>query len=237
MAVKAFDKNIQEFHSSAELEHHTLGVFNGHQGIVKLLDKVETPSLFCIVLERELIDLRKLAEQTKRNALTNRVILKVGYDVLNSLEYIHSKLYVHRDIKPANIMISSNLTADVQIKTIDLGLMFSLRGITDYDRKDLFFSTCHYSSGRMTSGRAAIPHDKAVMWFYSLLRLSGPMPFDQSSIAFSLRDRLAFETNFNRFKINPCLLPVAEDTTIPDYRASDTKLKVQVSADGSVQVE
>uniref|UniRef100_A0A1I7T435 Protein kinase domain-containing protein n=1 Tax=Caenorhabditis tropicalis TaxID=1561998 RepID=A0A1I7T435_9PELO len=155
-------------------------------------------------------------------------------------------------------MISADLNANFQVKIIDLGLMFCLRGITDYDRQDLFFSNCHYSSGRMTSGRAAIPHDDVVMWFYTLLRLSGPMPFDQSSIASSLRDRVAFETDFNRFRFNPCLLPVAEalmrrvgiysdyqairtalDTTIPNYRPSDTetRLHVQVSPDGSVQVD
>uniref|UniRef100_A0A1I7TC16 Protein kinase domain-containing protein n=1 Tax=Caenorhabditis tropicalis TaxID=1561998 RepID=A0A1I7TC16_9PELO len=35
LAIKAFNKNIPEFLSSAELECTTLRIFNSHQGIVK----------------------------------------------------------------------------------------------------------------------------------------------------------------------------------------------------------
>uniref|UniRef100_A0A1I7UWZ3 non-specific serine/threonine protein kinase n=1 Tax=Caenorhabditis tropicalis TaxID=1561998 RepID=A0A1I7UWZ3_9PELO len=94
----------------------------GSYGVVYLGIDISVNPPEELVLEKNLIDLRKLAAQSKHNTLSNLIILKVGYKILDTLQFIHSQEYVHRDIKPANLMISSNLKADVQVKIIDLDL-------------------------------------------------------------------------------------------------------------------
>ena len=50
--------------------------------------------------------------------LTERNIIGITYNLLNSLHFLHKVGLMHRDLKPANILISP----DGQVKIIDFGL-------------------------------------------------------------------------------------------------------------------
>lgn len=53
----------------------------------------------------------------KKNALTIDKIRAIGYDILEAVNFMHSKSVFHRDIKPENILVSGDRT----FKLADLG--------------------------------------------------------------------------------------------------------------------
>ena len=72
-------------------------------------------------------------EDTLRDVLDNAIDLDdkhakvLGFNLLNSIYYIHSANVIHRDLKPENILV----TSDCKIKICDFGLARSNRLITN----------------------------------------------------------------------------------------------------------
>ncbi len=81
-------------------------------------------------------------------------ILPAVMQVLQVLDYIHSKNYVHCDLKPSNIL-SAEVEGEIKIKLTDLGLMseISKRGTSD------FSGTPAYSAPEVLAGGR--PDEKA----------------------------------------------------------------------------
>lgn len=53
-------------------------------------------------------NLKKLLKQTDKIEFTENHIITIFYNLLCSLNYVHSAGLIHRDIKPANILIDEN---------------------------------------------------------------------------------------------------------------------------------
>ena len=96
-----------------------------HPNIVKTIDFQNIPSLGdCIVMEyiegltlTEFIEDRKITESQSRKA--KDVYDKIFNELLDAMEYFHSKQIIHRDLKPSNILITNNGN---NVKIIDFGL-------------------------------------------------------------------------------------------------------------------
>ena len=95
------------------------------------------------------------------------------YQLINGVEYIHSKGIAHRDLKPENLL----LTKDKTLKIIDFGLSH------EYDGIDLLKTKCgspSYASPEILRGR---PYDgfKSDVWCCGIIlyaMVCGYLPFD-----------------------------------------------------------
>lgn len=96
-----------------------------HPNIVKTIDFQNIPNLGdCIVMEyvegstlKEFIEGRKVTESQSRKA--KDVYEKIFNELLDAMDYFHSKQIIHRDLKPSNILITNNGN---NVKIIDFGL-------------------------------------------------------------------------------------------------------------------
>ena len=96
-----------------------------HPNIVKTIDFQNIPILGdCIVMEYiEGLTLTEFIEGHKVTKSQNRkeknVYEKIFNELLDAMEYFHSKQIIHRDLKPSNILITNNGN---NVKIIDFGL-------------------------------------------------------------------------------------------------------------------
>ena len=62
----------------------------------------------------------KLFSECKKN-FSNKTIFQIGYQMIQRIEYVHSKGYIHRDIKPGNFVIGKGPNSK-KLYLIDFGL-------------------------------------------------------------------------------------------------------------------
>ena len=96
-----------------------------HPNIVKIIDFQNILNIGdCIVMEyvegvtlREFVESQRVGEEQNRR--DKRVYEKIFNELLDAMEYFHSKQIIHRDLKPDNILITNNGN---NVKIIDFGL-------------------------------------------------------------------------------------------------------------------
>lgn len=117
--TKANFKNLRNFMSEYEimnLLHHpnVLKVF----GILMSSENI----LPCILLEYCPMNLEKGIEE---KMFSNEEIVKIIYQIIEGMKYIHFKKIIHRDIKPSNILIASD--GIVRISDFGISKLMSTR--------------------------------------------------------------------------------------------------------------
>ena len=92
-----------------------------HPNIVKTIDFQNIPILGdCIVMEYiEGLTLTQTQTQTLTLTQTKGFYDKIFNELLDAMDYFHSKQIIHRDLKPSNILITNNGN---NVKIIDFGL-------------------------------------------------------------------------------------------------------------------
>ena len=114
----------KEFEISYSLDHPNIVKIIDFQNILNIGD--------CIVMEyvegvtlREFVDSQRDNKTTRQqvgeaqNRRDKRVYEKIFNELLDAMEYFHSKQIIHRDLKPDNILITNNGN---NVKIIDFGL-------------------------------------------------------------------------------------------------------------------
>lgn len=86
-----------------------------HINIAHLFDVIETEEEFILVLEWCSQDLAQVLKEETTN--DEKFAKKIFFQLLQALNYCHSKMITHRDIKLENILLSGNDT----IKLADFG--------------------------------------------------------------------------------------------------------------------
>ena len=119
VAIKILDKEkikTKEDLTRIKREIKILSILD-HPNIIKTYKISETPKKYYIIMEYceggELFDY--IVEKERLDEFESSIFF---YQLINALDYIHSKGVAHRDLKPENLLLSQNRN----IKIIDFGL-------------------------------------------------------------------------------------------------------------------
>ena len=123
----------ERFYQDLLKKEFEISYFLDHPNIVKIIDFQNILNIGdCIVMEyvegvtlREFVDSQRDNKTTSQrvgeaqNRIDKRVYEKIFNELLDAMEYFHSKQIIHRDLKPDNILITNNGN---NVKIIDFGL-------------------------------------------------------------------------------------------------------------------
>ena len=115
----------ERFYQDLLKKEFEISYFLDHPNIVKIIDFQNILNIGdCIVMEyvegvtlREFVESQRVGEAQNRR--DKRVYEKIFNELLDAMEYFHSKQIIHRDLKPDNILITNNGN---NVKIIDFGL-------------------------------------------------------------------------------------------------------------------
>ena len=115
----------ERFYQDLLKKEFEISYFLDHPNIVKIIDFQNILNIGdCIVMEyvegvtlREFVESQRIEEA--QNHRDKRVYEKIFNELLDAMEYFHSKQIIHRDLKPDNILITNNGN---NVKIIDFGL-------------------------------------------------------------------------------------------------------------------
>ncbi|MCS7164857.1 MAG: protein kinase [Candidatus Calescibacterium sp.] len=117
-----------------------------HINIVKIYDLLFQNQQYYLVMEY--IDGESLRNFIEKKLITDsNLLLDIFLQILDGIEYAHSKNIVHRDLKPENIMI----TKDNIVKITDFGLAFAI-GSHSITNPGVLMGTLGYLSPEQAKG-------------------------------------------------------------------------------------
>ena len=113
---------IEERASRSHLwsEYQILKEISDGEGIPKVYDIHKGHKHNYLMMELLGKSLDKLFTDMKRK-FSIKTVSMIGYQMVQRIEYVHSKGYIHRDIKPGNFLIGKNLDCK-KLFIIDFGL-------------------------------------------------------------------------------------------------------------------
>jgi len=131
--------------SHLRLEYEILKELQGGKGIPRIYKYRQGHNHNYLVMELLGKSLDKLFSDNDKY-FSDKTIFQIGYQMIERIQYVHSKFYIHRDIKPGNFVIGRGEKSKI-IYLIDFGL--SKRYI-DPEKK------CHipYREGKGLTGTA-----------------------------------------------------------------------------------
>ncbi|CAH2044295.1 unnamed protein product, partial [Iphiclides podalirius] len=133
-----------------------------------------------LVLERYGKDLWSLFKDSGRSFPTTTVF-QIGLQMLDVLEYIHSKGYVHADIKGANILMGLKKGTENQAYLVDFGLAARVNDKEfKPDPKCAHNGTIEYTSRDAHMGVATMRGDLEILGYNMLQWLVGELPWEKS---------------------------------------------------------
>ena len=142
VAIKVEDQNQR---SHLIMEYHILKELQGGDGIPKVykLHRGKNHNYLCMELLGKSLD--KLFLYANRQ-FSIKTVSQIAYQMIQRIEYVHSKGYIHRDIKPGNFLIGKDFNSD-KLYIIDFGL--SKRYIDKNTNKHII-----YKEGKGLTGTA-----------------------------------------------------------------------------------
>ena len=118
VAMKSFNKNKKNFPMrKIKNEVKIMQKHRYHKGIIKLLEAFENEKYYFIIMEN-IIGGNLFNAINKMGKLPESLARNIFKQLIETVQYIHSKGIVHRDIKPDNILLNLNN----QIKLCDFGV-------------------------------------------------------------------------------------------------------------------
>ena len=102
------------------LEYEILKSIQGGEGIPQVFKFRQGHKHNYLIMELLGKSIDKLFSDCKKH-FSYKTIFQIGYQMIQRIEYVHSKGYIHRDIKPGNFVIGKGINSK-KIYLIDFGL-------------------------------------------------------------------------------------------------------------------
>ncbi|XP_076284532.1 serine/threonine-protein kinase VRK1 [Lasioglossum baleicum] len=131
-----------------------------------------------VVTERYGIDLWKLFEQNNRR-FPEHTVYKVALQILNVLEYIHSKTYVHGDIKGSNLMLHPKSPDQVYLVDFGLACRYTTKNEYKLDPKRAHNGTTEYNSRDAHTGVPTMRGDLEILGYNMIQWLCGSLLWEK----------------------------------------------------------
>ena len=141
-----------------------------HPNIVHFLSLEDIPNLG-VAIVMEYIDGVTLKDFLATNP-NDKVRHKIIFELLDALNYMHSKQIIHRDIKPSNILITHNGN---NVKIIDFGLSDS----DDYTVFKVSSGTLAYASPEQLTPNSIVDNRTDIFSFGKILQLLFPTKYSK----------------------------------------------------------
>lgn len=171
-------------HSNIALEHEVYEALNaggGANGIPSIHQFGQQDGYHCLVISILGQSLHEIFKANNR-AFSSPTILKVALQLLDRIEFLHSKGFIHRDIKTDNIMIGGSSEGLKTIYLVDYNLSKKYTDESGYhipmDQVKGFRGTCTFASQNAHLGRELSRRDDLESLGYTLLYLcKGNLPW------------------------------------------------------------
>lgn len=171
-----------------------------------------------VVMDRYGRDLWSIFLQNKR-VFTLPTVLKVGLQIIDVLQYIHSKTYVHADIKGGNLLLGLQKGTENQVYLVDFGLAshYSQREYKP-DPKKAHNGTIEYTSRDAHVGVPTRRGDLEILAYNMLQWLASELPWESN-----LRDPVLVHQQKTKYMDNipelmkKCFLKTAAPAVLVKY--------------------
>lgn len=107
-------------------------------------------------------------------------VVRVSIELLDALEYLHSKDVIHRDLKPANVMVQP----DGKVRLIDFGLARSLVEIAERGTR-VRGSPAYMAPEQVTGAQLVHQTDLYAFGMTLFELLAGRLPFESGDMSFA----------------------------------------------------
>ncbi|XP_011502656.1 PREDICTED: serine/threonine-protein kinase VRK1-like isoform X2 [Ceratosolen solmsi marchali] len=159
-----------------------------------------------IVMERYGTDIWTLFLENGRK-FSEHTVYKVAWQIINVLEYIHSRTYVHADIKGANLLL--DLKTQNHVFLVDFGLASHFTTKEEYklDPKKAHNGTIEYTSRDAHMGVPTMRGDFEILLYNMIQWLSSSLPWEKNLKDLSLVQQQK-EKAFNNVQkfLNECFI-------------------------------
>lgn len=184
VAVKSMKKNGELMNQAAAIKQETKFALKDvrHPNVVRTLDIFNTIDQLFIVMEHGGTSLEGILEEVESIPEDDAALI-IG-QVLNAVEFLHSRGIVHRDIKPANILLKKT-EAFFDVKLADFGLSGTITpgATTSKELRGRMGTPSFLAPEVLTSNRYTAAVDLWSVGASAFYMLSGELPFNGTSIS------------------------------------------------------